>query len=277
MDKERDGKLSFLDLLIKRYGNSLLFSIYRKPTFSGLGTSFFSYCQYKFKVNAVRTLLHRAFSLSSTYTLFHEEIVFLKQYFINNGYHVDLFHKLVKQFLNNVYQPKAKVPTVSKEKVYITIPYLGRVSKTIEETLLKYFVKFYPQINFNIIHSNNYKINSFFKFKDKVLPPMRSAIVYCYTWPSCQAGYIGSTTRAFKVRIAEHMGQSSRTGLPLHTPPHSAVREHAYQCNVGISKDHFKIIDSCNRLDLRILESLYIKTKKPSLNNMLSAAPLNIL
>ena len=154
---------------------------------------------------------------------------------------------------------------------------IGSVSRNIEETLVKPLMKYYPQINFQLVHNNTFKINSYFKFKDVVPTTLRSSIIYCFTCPSCQAGYIGSSTRAFKVRVAEHMGQSSRTGRALHNPPHSSVREHSLKCKVQITTDHFEIIDSCNRSDLRILESMYIKTNKPALNNMLSATPLNIL
>ena len=185
--------------------------------------------------------------------------------------------KIVKKFLNNIYQPMSTVPTVKKEKVYLKLPYLGSVSRNIEETLVKPLMKYYPQINFQLVHNNTFKINNFFKFKDVVPTTLRSSIIYCFTCPSCQAGYIGSSTRAFKVRVAEHMGQSSRTGRPLHNPPHSSIREHSLKCKVQITTDHFEIIDSCSRSDLRILESMYIKTNKPALNNMLSAAPLNIL
>ncbi|MPC52427.1 hypothetical protein E2C01_046296 [Portunus trituberculatus] len=42
----------------------------------------------------------------------------------------------------------------------------------------------------------------------------------------CQAGYIGSTIRAF-IHVDEHKGQSSRTGRRSYNPPHSAVRDHS--------------------------------------------------
>lgn len=277
MENECNGQLSFLDVLIRKFNGVLSSSIYRKATFSGLGTSFFSYCDFRYKINAVKTLLHRAYSISSTYQLLHKELVFLKDYFMCNGYHSSFFEKLVKKFLDKQYQPKLCVPTVSREEVYLQIPYLGQASKVIEDTLKRQLTKFYPQINFKFIHKNYFKISSFFKIKDIMLAELRSSIIYCFTCPSCQAGYVGSSTRALKVRIAEHLGQSARTGRPVHSPPHSAVREHAGTCKIRLSPDHFEIIDSSNNFDLRILESLHIKQRKPLLNNMMSAVPLHIV
>ena len=80
MESENNSKLPFLDLLIEKHAGGLSLSVFRKPTFSGLGTSFFSFCFFNFKINSIKTLLHRAFSLSSSYLIFHEEVKFLRDY-----------------------------------------------------------------------------------------------------------------------------------------------------------------------------------------------------
>lgn len=46
MECEDNCKLPFLDILVHRSENSLTTSIYRKPTFTGLGTSFFQLQSY---------------------------------------------------------------------------------------------------------------------------------------------------------------------------------------------------------------------------------------
>ena len=276
IEHEEEGKLPFLDLILSRFEDKLLISIFRKPTFSGLGTSFFSYCSYKFKINSIKTLLHRAYQLTSNFNLFHEEIVFLRSYFINNGYTCAIFNKHVKSFLNNIYHPKLPILTVPKEEVYFKIPFLGKVSDKIESILTNKLSTFYPQVKFRFIQVNDFKIRSFFCFKDRLPDTLRSSIIYKFTCPSCHTGYIGSTLRAFKVRIDEHMGHSSRTGLPFSSPPHSAVRDHCYNCNISVSPHNFAIVDSCNPANLRILESLHIHKDKPSLNNYQSAVPLHM-
>ena len=88
---------------------------------------------------------------------------------------------------------------------------------------------------------------------------------------------MGSTIHSLRSRVIEHLGQSVRTGRTLHSPPHSTVREHCKFCKIQPSSDHFKIIDSCPKEDLRILESLFIKKLTPKLNNTVSAFPLNIV
>ena len=276
MECEENKTLPFLDLTIEKCDGGLSFSIYRKPTFSGLGTSFFSYCHFNFKLNALKTLLHRAYTLTSCYAYFHNEINFLKRYFYDNGYSNDLFYKLVNRYLNNKYQPTCSVPTVDKEVLYLKIPYLGNLSHKIQMALSDSFSKFYPDKVFRFVPMNQFRISSLFHFKDRMPADLRSSIVYLFNCPSCQAGYVGSTVRSLRTRIAEHLGQSARTGRELQSPPHSAVREHCKSCKVSPNRDHFSILDTCPSDSIRILESLYIKKLNPLLNNTLSSFPLNI-
>ena len=277
MEYEANDKLSFLDILIEKTNGRFEFGIFRKPTFSGLGISFFSFCCHTFKINSVKTLLHRAYSLTSSYERLHAELTFLKSFFLTNGFPLHIFQKLVYKFLNKKYQHKPEVQTASKLPLYFRLPYLGDLSSDMKNSLFTQLSYFYPQIDFKFVFVNNFKINTFFKFKDRLPNDLRSSVIYMFTCPSCQTGYIGSTVRAYKCRTDEHLGQSSRTGRPLLVPSHSVVREHLRSCNIRPKKDYFKIIDSCSGSDIRILESLYIKKFNPELNTAMSACPLHIV
>ena len=79
VDRECQNHLTFLDCNANRKTNCFDISVYRKNNFSGLGLSFFSFCSFNFKVNSIKTLLARAYSICSTYQNFHEELfIFLK-------------------------------------------------------------------------------------------------------------------------------------------------------------------------------------------------------
>ena len=82
IEKERDNKLPFLDLLISKTNNKIDTSIYRKETFTGLGINYLSACYEKYKTNAILTLLHRAYSLSSNYVHFNRKVEFLQNIFL---------------------------------------------------------------------------------------------------------------------------------------------------------------------------------------------------
>ena len=86
-----------------------------KKTFTGLGLHFLSFIPINFKINGIKTLIHRAFYLTSNYINFHNEIEYLQTFFFNNGYPKDLFSKILKTFLNNIFFPKTPIFTVNKK------------------------------------------------------------------------------------------------------------------------------------------------------------------
>ena len=86
-----------------------------------------------------------------------------------------------------------------------------------------------------------------------------------------------STKRHLFERIAQHANRSPRTGKLLNTSSNSNIFHHCCDCSCKIDLNSFKIIDSTkNEFELRFLESLYIKSLKPSLNSDQSAMPLLI-
>ena len=95
---ENDGRLPFLDCLVHRNNSKFDVSVYRKPTFSGLGSSFYSFCPFNFKLNSINTLLFRAYNICSTYLYLHEEFKFLVNFFRSNGYCSKFVEKQISKF-----------------------------------------------------------------------------------------------------------------------------------------------------------------------------------
>ena len=99
-EHELDNSLAFLDVKITRDENKFQTSVYRKPSFSGLGTSFFSYCCRNFKTNSIQTLLHRAYNICSSNFSLQNELLFLKKFFFQNGFPKRLFEQQTEKFLS---------------------------------------------------------------------------------------------------------------------------------------------------------------------------------
>ena len=85
-EQEKDGKLSFLDVEVSRQEDHFVTTVYRKPTFSGVYTHFESFLPTIYKFGMIYTLFYRCFKICSDWTKFHEELNFLKQIFLKNGY-----------------------------------------------------------------------------------------------------------------------------------------------------------------------------------------------
>ena len=277
MEQEVNGRISFLDVLVSKAGDRFSTSVFRKETFSGLGSSYFSFCPTIFKINAIKTLVHRAYHVCSNFNLLHKEFQFLISYFRKNGFSTKLVESCIQKFLDSKY--KVQDGNNSKlQKLYFSFPYFGQKSLKLKEELDKLFKKHFPDVGMVLIFANKYKIGSLFNFKDKIPDFMQSSLVYKYRCAQCASEYVGSSSRSLCVRVSEHKGISNRTGKILSSAPHSNIREHSENCDSPIKSECFQKIAICkNNTDLRILESLYINRLKPTLNSMQSAHPLYLI
>jgi len=87
IEKEKEGCLPFLDLLIKRSPSGhLLSAVYRKPTHSDRYLNFKSEHPIQHKQSVVNTLLERAKKLSSTTQDLNSELKYVKRTLLLNGY-----------------------------------------------------------------------------------------------------------------------------------------------------------------------------------------------
>ena len=280
IENETNNTLPFLDVFIQRKEFTFETSVYRKPTFTGLGTNFLSNTQHNFKISSIKTLIYRAYNLCSNYKLFNKEIVFIVNFFKNNKYPTSLVYYHIRCFLNKLYDKgnQPTIHTVNKNKIFCKIPYAGYLTYKIKNDLNLFFRKHYPQLNINLISTNNYSIGSLFKHKMPLPDFLCSSVVYSYSSLECATPqYIGSTIRQLQCRIDEHKGISVRTKLPVSTPNFSSIREYCNNKNMIINNNQFKILSRCsNPFDIRLLEALYIKKLSPPLN-LSSPVELNII
>ena len=280
IENEYQNKISFLDVTIVRNNHKLTTTVYRKPTFSGLGTNYFSNIYFKYKYSIINILLHRAYTISSSYEKFHIEAEFLRTFFSNNMYPPKLFNRFLYKFLNRKCDTNNNtIPTVNRNQIYLCLPYIGSQTNKLKSELLSLVNKYYPQLDCRFYCKNSSTISSLFnKTMMRSSTMTRASVVYEYKCDCCLQSYIGSTIVQMFIRCAGHCGTSYRTNKPYKIKQKSSIRDHCDKTGHCIKLDNFHILDSCNNseTDLRILESIYIKKHKPSLNNYLTAYPLNI-
>ena len=278
---ESNKQINFLDITVTRHDNSFQCSIYRKPTFTGLGTSFFSFTPLRFKITSIQTLIYRAYNVCTNYHSVHTEFEFLKKFFNSNGYPTLLINKHIRRFLSKIYDNKPTITfDVPKKPMYISLPFFGQQSEKMKIELNTILSKAFPYIDFRFILSNPHKIANFFHYKDRLPKSMSASLVYQFscTLGSVPVSYIGSTKRHLYKRIAEHAGRSARTNKYTSNPTHSSIRQHASNCQCTITTNNFKILGIAHReSELRILESIHIHKKRPHLNDQQSAFPLLII
>ena len=191
----------------------------------------------------------------------------MKDYFLKNNYPLQKYFSILKSFLYSKFTDESTIQSVPKLVKYIKLPFYGKPSYHARKKIKKLLKNSFPSIDFRIILTNSSKISNFFNYKDRVPDSVISNLVYEFCCPDCESRYIGCSTRAFKVRVMEHIGKSHRTGAWLQKPPFSAIREHSHKYDHPFNMNDFKIISRFqNSTDTFIGESILIQKSNPDLN-----------
>jgi hypothetical protein len=97
VEREEEGKLPFLDILIIRNGEQLEFEIYRKPTDAQLCIPFNSHTPMNYKLAAFESLFHRLYSLPLTEAGFKKEIEYIFEMARKNSFPDHIIKKVQKK------------------------------------------------------------------------------------------------------------------------------------------------------------------------------------
>ena len=103
--------MSFLDVNVIREQGKFVTSVYRKPTFSGVYTHFDSFLPDTYKIGMIYTLANRCFRICSSWSMFHQQLILLREIFQKNGDP----ENFIDGYFNRIYILKEKVPTVEKK------------------------------------------------------------------------------------------------------------------------------------------------------------------
>ena len=86
MELPVDDRIPFIGIDIIKNGTKLETQVYRKPTNTGLLLHFHSHTDKRYKDSLLKTMLHRAYALSSTTEAFNEECAKLRSIFSRLDY-----------------------------------------------------------------------------------------------------------------------------------------------------------------------------------------------
>ncbi|XP_068735295.1 uncharacterized protein [Montipora capricornis] len=114
MELAENDKLTFLGVEIVKHMSRLQTKVYKKPTDTGLLLNYQSHVDVRYKQSLLKTMLNRAFKLSSNWQLFHLECERLTETFPWLHYPVALLQSASRDFVT------AKVSGVVKSKQMCT-------------------------------------------------------------------------------------------------------------------------------------------------------------
>lgn len=266
---ESKKTISFLDTLIKRENNGTLkTSVFTKSTNSGECLNYHSITPDQYKSGVIKTLLHRAYKISSDWITFHKEVMRIQQLLTNNNYPMEVIEKEVKKFMDRKQNSQCN-NNLNTNKIELF--YRNQMSSSYkhEEKQLRKIIKENvnpvapsTQVQLRIYYRNRKLSNLFIKNS----PRNDSSdfnVVYQYTCPSeqCQLAhtYIGYTECTLKQRMTYHCTCGSIKN-------HNKTAHQKKICTKELLESTTILRKESNKEELMIAEALLIKEKKPTIN-----------
>ena len=192
--KENNKFLSFLNILIENAGNRFPTSIYRKKTSVGFFTQFHSFTPITYKIGLIRCLIQRAFKISSSYIIFHNELENIKMLLQTNMYPKSVIDNQIKTFLDEQFTVDS-VTTSEKQKIlHYSLPCFGLFCHVTKKKLRHNCDRFWNDIDIKIAFSP-LKRSSFFSCKDTLPKSLQSYVVHQFTCAGRKTCSAGETKR----------------------------------------------------------------------------------
>ena len=227
IEEEFENKLPFLDILVIR-SEKFITILYRKPTFSGLYSNFYSFLPEKYKIGLFHTLLFRIYTICSDCS--------------------KIFWTNIKLFFDKVFSKKTSVDNfnVPKKVVKINLPFMGKDSLRIRTKFTNIVRNYFPMCKLQISLNSTCRLGNFFRFKDKVPLNARSLILYKFLCNGCNFVYLGKSKRHYLVHVFEHLGISLATGkrysYNCKNNDNTAVLNHINNDTCNATLNNFRII-----------------------------------
>ena len=152
MEREIDKKLPFLDILLDNSHPSIVTSVYRKKTFTGLLTNYFSFAPLNYKLGLVRTLVDRVYKINNSWVGFHLDVKKLIVILRKNCFPSWVIDKIIHSYVSKKMNPsngQIDSPNSGKTHFY-KLPYVGRFSK-IAQTKLRKLLRRYCKADLDVI------------------------------------------------------------------------------------------------------------------------------
>ena len=265
--------MPFLDVLVNNR-NGVHTSLFRKKTYTGLLTNYYSYTTEAYKIGLIKNLLFRAFAINSSWIGFHEEIKRIYKILQKNSFPKHVIDRVTKSFIDNVHKSSEDAPSSvsndeTPDKKYFKLPYHGKYSSLVKKKLEDISKRYCKNTLAKIVFVSH-KVGSVLSPKDPIPSKYVSCVVYKFVCGGCGATYIGETDRHYEVRKHEH----------LETDKSSAVYRHIHSnaiCQQS-SLDHcFSVLDRANsKYAIKLKEGLHIMWEKPVLNKQVKCETIEL-
>ena len=286
MEREKSGKMAHLDMLMIHENNSLSSTWYSKPSDTGLVMNFHALAPKKYKRSVVSGMVHRIVRACSSDEHVQNSLAKAKTILMKNQYPSQFIDKIFQETLDKIQEAEQATcdPSVhditdaSDENSVTGIETSGTTTLEPDDShginidkkeLFRFFVQYRGKCTDHfsralhklgapcIVVKTLRKLKTVMpSLKPPVKKEFRSCVVYKITCPSCQACYVGQTSRHLQTRISEHKNISG------------PVRKHFLSCSDKPLMENVDILASSTKSEKQLLtmEALFIRDIQPPLN-----------
>lgn len=226
MEREKERKLPFLDLLLEVKEKEVHFNIYRKPQQVQRYIPSCSNHPQIHKMAAFDSMIFRMFNTPLSETNFLLEKKYIQETAIINGYQKEMIENLCRkhdakrrrQSLTTLtpFEKERRSVTAfnrTKRQIFVGLPFVPKLSDQIQKVLKRH--------NINSYYSSSGNLKDVIgNLKDKTKTDEKSG-VYEIECGTCEGKYRGQTSRRIADRIAEH-----ERAFRLKQPKKSAMAQH---------------------------------------------------
>ena len=241
-------------------------SIYRKSTHTDRYLDFNSHHEYKEKVSAANTLLHRALNLPSSESGKALETNRISSTLRSNGYPKKTISEIINKKLatnaapNHIPTPEDLVRMFFRwadpenNNNFVVLPYIKGTTEPVLRIL--------KQHDISVSTKPLSTLQSHFQVpKFRPNPEQQCNVVYRIPCADCPWSYIGETKRSFETRKKEHIRNVKNFNSG------SNVAKHAWTHNHAIDFKNAKVIDKANNHTRKFLESWHTAKTAHADNN----------
>ena len=214
-----------------------------------------------YKRGLLKTMLDRAFRLSSNWSYFSEECDRLKMGFSRLDYPDKLVNYTITRCIADKAsdQPTSRLPaaTNGQDPVRLVLPFKDQVSADMVRTQLNDLSQKIHKTIQPVFVSQ--KINQHLKLREAKPPLVNQQSLVCqFKRDLCDAGYVGFTRRHLHQRVDEHRQTSSSIGKHFRDKHSSTPKD---------LTSNFTILKKCNsKFNCLIYEMFFINELRPSLD-----------
>ena len=253
---EEDNKLAIFDILIIRTESGYETTVYRKKAASDRYIHYTSSQVWKEKVSAIRTLKHRAIEYCSNQCLLAQELDYLLEVFMQNGYPEKTVWRILYQ--ENKQQSQKVEIDLSKSMYVPYHPRTKRLYKMITD-----------EFGFPIVYKKTQTLGDILQKKGRNIDRQyRRNIVYSIPCQECPKKYVGQTTSTLKKRCNEHRNwckKKFKKKILKTSKKNDGIAFHFHETGHNIDFDKTEIIAEEKAYWKRIIiEGLEIKKLGPT-------------